>query len=41
MLIKESVLRPEIFKILSATQAKKHTHRKQIRRQHMISLFMQ
>ena len=28
MLIKESVLRPEIFQILSASQAKKHTQKK-------------
>ena len=28
MLFKESVLRPEIFQILSASQAKKHTEKK-------------
>ena len=28
LLIKESVLRPEILQILSASQAKKHTHKK-------------
>ena len=28
MLIKESVLRPEIFQILSASEAKKHTQKK-------------
>ena len=28
MLIKESALRPEIFQILSASQAKKHTQKK-------------
>ena len=40
MLIKESVLCPEIFQILSASQAKK-THRKKNTGQHKVEFFMQ
>ena len=40
MLIKESVLRPEIFLIPSASQAKKHTQKKTTG-QHKVELFMQ
>ena len=39
MLIKESVLHPEIFQILSAIQAKKHTQKKNTG-QHKVELYM-
>ena len=39
-LVKESVLRPEIFQILSASQAKKHTQKKNTG-QDKVEFFMQ
>ena len=39
MLIKESVLRPEIFQIQSASQAKTHTEKNT--GQHKVEFFMQ